>query len=323
MHEYAAQGIILQTGWSSGRVHPSVRRRVRSGPMSPTSLALVLAAAVLHAVWNVAAKRVVGSSRVFVWLYSTASAVLWLPVGLVILARDGWPDLGVLIGAAAVSGVLHNLYGIALNTGYARADLGIVYPTARGTGPLLTMAVALLVLGEQADAVHVVGGLVVVAGVAVVASSGATGVDPSRGIAGVRWGATTGATIAAYTLWDAFAVTSLGLDPVAYFAFNAVWQSVTLAPILRNRERRSEAAGMARRHVREIALVAVLSPLGYILVLVAMQTTPVALVAPARESSIVIGTLLAWWLFKEPRPAVKVVGSLVVVAGIALLSVPA
>ena len=292
-------------------------------PMSPTALALVLAAAVLHAVWNVAAKRVTGDSRVFVWLYGTASAVLWLPVGLVMLARDGWPDPGTLILAGAVSGVLHNLYGIALNTGYARADLGVVYPTARGTGPLLTMLVALVFLGEQADGVHVAGGLVVIAGVAVVASSGAHGVDASRGLAGVRWGLTTGAAIAAYTLWDGHAVTTLQLDPVAYYACTAVWQSLTLAPILRDRGRRAEAVRMSRRHVREIVLVGVLSPLGYILVLVAMQTTPVALVAPARESSIVIGTLLAWWLFKEPRPAVKIVGSFVVLAGIGLLAVPA
>ncbi|MFD6135678.1 EamA family transporter [Isoptericola sp. NPDC060257] len=288
--------------------------------MTPASLALVLTAAVLHAIWNVAAKRVTGDSRVFVWLYATASAVLWVPVGLVILAREGWPDLGALLLAGAVSGVLHNLYGVALNTGYARADLGIVYPTARGTGPLLTMLVALVVLGEHVDAVHVVGGLVVIAGVAVVASSGASGFDPSRGLAGVRWGLATGAAIAAYTLWDGHAVATLALDPVAYFACNAVWQSVTLAPILRDRGRRAEAVRMGRRHVREIALVAVLSPLGYILVLVAMQTAPIALVAPARESSIVVGTLLAWWLFKEPRPAVKIVGSLVVVAGITLLA---
>ncbi|HWV77237.1 MAG TPA: EamA family transporter [Isoptericola sp.] len=288
--------------------------------MTPASIALVLTAAVLHAVWNVAAKRVTGDSRVFVWLYSTASAVLWVPVGLVILAREGWPDLGALLLAGAVSGVLHNLYGIALNTGYARADLGVVYPTARGTGPLLTMLVALVFLGEHVDAVNVVGGLVVIAGVAVVASSGASGVDPSRGLAGVRWGLATGAAIAAYTLWDGHAVTTLALDPVTYFACNAVWQSVTLTPILRDRGRRAEAVRMSRRHVREIALVAVLSPLGYILVLVAMQTSPIALVAPARESSIVVGTLLAWWLFKEPRPAVKIVGSVVVVAGVALLA---
>jgi drug/metabolite transporter (DMT)-like permease len=289
--------------------------------MTPTSTALVLIAAVLHAVWNVAAKRVVGDSRVFVWCYATASALLWTPVGLVLLAREGWPDILPLLLAGAVSGVLHNVYGVVLNTGYGRADLGVVYPTARGTGPLLAMLVALVALGERVAWVNVAGGLVVVAGVAVVASSGASGMRTAAGLTGVRWGVLTGATIAAYTLWDAYAVASLGLAPVAYFACNAAWQSATLAPILRVRERRVEALRIARHHRREIALVAVLSPLAYILVLVALQTSPVALVAPARESSIVVGTLLAWWLFREPRIAVKVAGSLVVVAGVALLAV--
>lgn len=289
--------------------------------MTAASTALVLVAAVLHAVWNIAAKRVEGNSRVFVWCYGTASALLWLPVGLVLLARDGWQDVPRLLLASAVSGVLHNVYGIVLNTGYSRAQLSVVYPTARGAGPLISMAVALLVLGEHVEWHQVVGGLVVVAGVAVVAGAGAPKLGTDRGGAGIRWGVYTGATIAAYTLWDGYAVTSLGLDPVVYFAFFAAWQSITLAPVLRDGTRRAEVRLMAGRHWREIVLVAVLSPLAYILVLVAMQTSPIALVAPARESSIVVGTLLAWWLFKEPRPAAKVAGSVVVIAGIALLSV--
>ena len=289
--------------------------------MTASATALVLVAAVLHAVWNVAAKRVEGGSRVFVWCYATAGALLWLPVGLVLLARDGWQDVPQLLLASAVSGLLHNVYGIVLNTGYARADLSVVYPTARGAGPLITMGVALLVLGEHVEPHHVAGGLVVVAGVAVVAGAGAPKLVADRGGAGLRWGVYTGATIAAYTLWDGFAVTTLGLDPVVYFAFFAAWQSITLTPVLGGRARRAEVRDMVRRHLREIVLIGVLSPLAYILVLVAMQTAPIALVAPARESSIVVGTLLAWWLFKEPRPAAKIVGSVVVVAGIALLSV--
>lgn len=63
-----------------------------------------------------------------------------------------------------------------------------------------------------------------------------------------------------------------------------------------------------------------LSPLAYVLVLVAMQSTPVALVAPARESSIVVGALLGAWMFKERGVARKLVGGLVVLAGIALVA---
>ena len=72
---------------------------------------------------------------------------------------------------------------------------------------------------------------------------------------------------------------------------------------------------------REIAVVAVLSPLAYVLVLEAMRTAPVSLVAPARESSIVVGSLLAWWLFKEPDPLRRLLGAVIVLGGIALIAV--
>jgi uncharacterized membrane protein len=61
--------------------------------------------------------------------------------------------------------------------------------------------------------------------------------------------------------------------------------------------------------------------LAYILVLEAMRTTPVSLVAPVRESSIVIGSLLAWWLFKESDPVRKVIGAGAVLLGIGLMVV--
>ena len=68
-------------------------------------------------------------------------------------------------------------------------------------------------------------------------------------------------------------------------------------------------------------MVAVLSPLAYVLVLEAMRTAPVSLVAPARESSIVVGSLLAWWLFKEPDPLRRLLGAVIVLGGIALIAV--
>ncbi len=77
---------------------------------------------------------------------------------------------------------------------------------------------------------------------------------------------------------------------------------------------------MLSRHRREVLAVAVLSPLAYVLVLQALTVAPVSLVAPLRESSIVVGALLGWWLLGEPRPARRLVGAAVVLGGIALLS---
>lgn len=86
------------------------------------------------------------------------------------------------------------------------------------------------------------------------------------------------------------------------------------------RRHRESVRPVARAHWREILLVAALSPLAYVLVLEAMRTAPVSLVAPVRESSIVVGSLLAWWMFREPDPRRRIVGAVIVLAGIVLIA---
>lgn len=290
--------------------------------MTASALSLVLTSAVLHAVWNIAAKRVPSDGYVFVFCYSVASTLLWLPVGLVVLARSDQGSCRALFLSSAVSGILHIGYALALQTGYNRADLGVVYPVARGTGPLLTMLFAVLVPAERPGTVALVGGLVVVAGVAVVASARSSGRTVRRrgpAVRGVRWGALTGAAIASYTLWDDHSMSTLALLPVPYFAVSNTWQTVLMVPGLRHTG--ADVSRVARSYWREILCVATLSPIAYVLVLQAMTTTSVALVAPARESSIVVGSLLAWKLFHEPAPARKFAGAVVVLAGIALIAV--
>ncbi|HLR27474.1 MAG TPA: DMT family transporter [Ruania sp.] len=286
--------------------------------MTWTALGLVLAAAVFHAVWNSAAKGARGDGYVFVWAYATGSALLCLPPAVVQFVAAGAPWSWRLLVGPLVAGILHNIYGLVLQTGYRRAELGVVYPVARGVGPLLTMVVALAVLGEEPGAWGIAGGAVVLVGILVVAT-GSAQVRRDRLATGVFYGAATGVAIASYTLWDNHAVTAWSLHPLTYFALSCSVQAVVLTPgALR---RRRHWAPTLRPNRGRIALVAVLSPAAYILVLIAMQTTPVAIVAPVRESSIVIGSLLAWWLYREPDPARRVAGAAVVVCGIAFIAV--
>lgn len=289
--------------------------------MSATALALVLTAAVLHAVWNIAAKRVEDGGYAFVFAYAALSAVIWLPIGLIVLAARGYGVSSALLAATALSGALHIVYGLALQTGYRKADLSVVYPVARGTGPLLTMIVAILILAERPGIVAIAGGFVIIAGVAVVATARSVGrAHRHTGSAwkGLQWGTLTGMAIASYTLWDDHAMTDLALLPVPYFAMGTVWQAALMIPGMRGKG--ADLRRVARRNWPEILCVAVLSPLAYVLVLQAMTTTPVALVAPARESSIVVGSLLAWKLFHEPAPLRKFAGAVVVLGGIALIA---
>jgi drug/metabolite transporter (DMT)-like permease len=279
------------------------------------ALALVLAAAVLHATWNLAAKGVTDDRLVFIWLYTAMSAAIWIPVAVVWMVTYDERPTWVWLGAAAVSASMHIAYNLALQRGYAEGDLNLVYPIARGTGPLLTFVVAVTLLDERPGLVGGLGVLLVVSGVLLISYSPRTAHGHARG--GVFWGALTGVTIAAYTLWDSHTVTDLDVPPVGYFVLGLVCQVPALTVMANVRIREVRRAWPSLR--MPALAVALLAPLAYIFVLRAMQEAPVALVAAARESSIVVGALFGWLVLKEARPLHRLVGSAVVAIGIAML----
>ncbi|MBO1755305.1 DMT family transporter [Allobranchiibius sp. CTAmp26] len=285
--------------------------------MHAGTVGIVLVAAVAHAIWNLASKYKRGDTVLFVWAYTCASALLWVPIGIALVWTGAQPLDGRLALGSIVSAGLHVAYSLTLQAGYDRAELGVVYPVARGTGPVLTMLVAVLLLGERPSWVAMLGALGVVGGILVVAGN-PLGSGRRRPAHGMRWGTATGATIAAYTLWDSFSVTSLNLAPVSYYAGTLLLQSLILTPSALRR--RGDIADAVRRNVVPVLTVAVFSPLAYVLVLTAMRTAPVALVAPLRESSIVIGSLLAWRLFHEGHLARRIAGAAIVLLGIAAIS---
>lgn len=274
----------------------------------------MLTAAVAHAGWNLAAKFVRGSGSVFVWLYSVAGTAVCLPLlvltGLAGHDRPQWTWLW----AALLSAVLHVAYSVVLQRGYAVGDLSVVYPLARGTGPLLSVAFAVLLLGERPGVWGLVGAGAVVAGVLVISVGGAA----RRRTVSVGYGTATGAAIAAYTLWDAHAMTGIGVPPTVYFGLTVFGEAILLAPVAtRNR---ATVATLWRRYRLQVVLVGVLSPAAYLLVLYAMRIAPVSLVAPARESSIVLGAIAGWLILREPHPVRRIIGSVIALSGIAAIA---
>jgi len=283
--------------------------------MNATALSFVLIAAVVHAGWNLAAKRISSGGTQFVWLYYTVSAVALLPVTITQLAT-GSPQWTWLL-AAVVTSVFHVAYGIVLQRGYVVGDLSVVYPVARGTGPLLSVLAAVLVLGERPGWIGLLGAGLVIAGVLVI-STGRTQDTTGARRAGIGYGLLTGAVIAGYTLWDAHAVTGLQVPPVVYFGLGSVVQSVMLAPAAITG--RAQVARLWREQRREVLIVGLASPVAYILVLFALTMAPVSLVAPARELSIVLGGLAAWLVLGEQDAVRRLAGSVIVVAGIAAIA---
>nr|CEL21240.1 Integral membrane protein [Kibdelosporangium sp. MJ126-NF4]CTQ96193.1 Integral membrane protein [Kibdelosporangium sp. MJ126-NF4] len=273
-------------------------------------MGLVLVAAVAHAGWNFSAKRASTGGPLFVWLYQAAAAAICLPVAAIamITTQPHWS----WVVAAAVSAALHVAYGLVLQRGYAVGDLSVVYPVARGSGPLLSVLAAVAFLHERPGPWALVGAGLVVAGVFVVGlGRKRVSIGPS-----LFYGGLTGVTIAAYTLWDAHSVQTA--PPLIYFCVSAVIECMFLAPhAARNGDR---VAALWREHKVDVLVIAVLSPAAYVCVLYAMRLAPVSMVAPARELSIVFGSLIAWRWLGEPDPVRRLTGASIVLAGVAAIA---
>ncbi|MCA3252694.1 MAG: EamA family transporter [Pseudomonadota bacterium] len=283
------------------------------------ALALVLAAALLHALWNVAAKKSGGGPH-FAFLSALMVSVLWAPIALV-LAVDELPRWGLAQWlAVTASAFVHVLYFSALLRGYERADLTVVYPVARGSGPLLTAAGAVLLLGERPGPVAVLGVLAVCGGVFLIAGGPALfarGHDP-RVRAGVKWGVITGTMIAGYSVIDGYAVKVLLVGPILLDWFGNLLRVPMLAPQAW-RARASLRSAWAEQW-RYALVVATLGPLAYIMVLYALKWAPLSAVAPAREVSMLFAALLGGRLLGEGHRGARVAGAVCIAGGVGALA---
>lgn len=284
------------------------------------ALLLVLLAAVLHASWNIAAKRAGGDQR-FAMMGALMVVVLWAPVAAWFaqheLARWGRVEWGLV----ALSAAVHALYFNTLLRGYREADLTVVYPVARGSAPLASACGAVVLLGESLSVTGLVGVAAVCGGVFLVAGGPGlwrTHHDTARRRAGLRWGALTGLLIAGYSVIDGYAVKVLLVGPVLLDYFGNLLRVPLLLPgVWRERA----AFGAALRVQWPYALVvAILGPLGYVLVLLAMQRAPLSHVAPAREVSMLFGALMGGRLLGEGDRGLRLLGAGCIASGVMALA---
>ena len=275
----------------------------------------VLLAAATHSTWNLYAKKA-ARSRHFVWLYSVGSVLLYLPiVGWILVEQP--PHFGPLQDVALLgTAILHTGYSLALQAGYRTSDLSLVYPIARGTGPLLSFVGAVLLLGERPTWLAAVGLVLIVVGILLAA--GLTREPHRAPRIGIFFGLLTGVFIAGYTVNDGWAVKSLALSPfIIDFTGNLIRVGV-LAPLaLRDR---AELVREAREYARPAWVVSVLGPLGYLLVLFAMRIAPVSHVAPARELSTLVGAYFGSRVLREQVGPTRVAGALCIVVGVVSLA---
>ena len=285
--------------------------------MTGWALTLILAAAVTHATWNYLNKRASGHVT-FTWLVAVLSALLYAPATITIIEVWEIEIHFVVIGLMAGSAALHTAYFVLLNQGYRVGDLSLVYPFARGTGPLLSSIAAILFLGERPSVIALAGALLIIGG-AVVLTTNLSQFRQAGARDAMLYALVTGLFIAAYTLWDKQAVSHFRIAPLVLDWGANVGRAVLLTPLALNYP--DQTVIEWREHKYEAIACAVLIPLAYILVLTAMQFTPVSYVAPAREISILIGTLMGTRLLGEGDAPRRLAGAGAMVLGVVGLAV--
>ena len=199
--------------------------------MTLGALLLVIVSAFIHATWNMISKRSRGGIE-YVLIVGGFAALVWAPVGLWVLlagnAVDPGTSLAVALPCVLVSTVFHGAYFTCLQKGYSIGDMSLVYPLARGTGPLLSTALAMLLYGERPSVTALAGAALIGSGAFLLARSSSTHAKnqhedssqdaseptPSSGIhTAVGWGLLTGLFIAGYTIWDKFVLSGVGVNP--------------------------------------------------------------------------------------------------------------
>ena len=248
-------------------------------------------------------------------MFTAIATVLYLPLAIGAIIVTGYrppaPDAIFLLG----TGALQTLYFVILRRGYAVGDLSVVYPLARGTGPLVAMIIAVLLLSESPTFLTICGALVISCGTLVLAAPHTWSARVQRG---AQYGLLTGCIIGCYTAWDGYAVGSLGVPALLLGWAGDAGRAILLTPIAMRR--RHTLRDLWTNHRTGILAVAILSTASYVMVLTAMSIAPISSIAPAREISIVVGSILGITLLGEPGGPRRLLSAGVITVGVALVA---
>jgi drug/metabolite transporter (DMT)-like permease len=291
--------------------------------MSSAALTMVLIGALCHALWNITVKRAGGGSA-FVCLFGLVSLLAMTPLSI----AAWWVQPQIFSPwmwfAAIASGLVHVLYSLVLQQGYKVGSFVVVYPVARGTGPVLTVLAAVVLLSERPNAWGWLGVATVVSGVWLTGFAGRlsggqlSAQSASQNTAGVLWGILTGFCICIYTVLDGWAIKVLGMQPILFYTVGLLVRTLALAPFALRQPSKLRAQWASQRGA--IVLVGILSPTAYLLVLWALQTAPLSYVAPIREISMLVGMFLGAKFLNEVVKPSQFVAAAMMMLGVVVLA---
>ena len=274
--------------------------------MPLSALLLALAAAFVHALWNLLLARA-RDPEAATAVALVVAVIVFAPVSVFAwgLEREVWPYL-------AVTSCLQLLYFALLITAYRKSEVSVVYPVARGVAPPIVLLAGIVVLGYGTSWPQAAG--VVLVGLGVLAIRG---VRRGASAVGVVFGLAIAGVIASYTLVD-----KRGLDyatPIAYLEVSMIAPAILYAVWVARLRGGVVALRSELNRSSFVAGIATFS--AYALVLAALQIASAASVAAVRETSVLVAAVLGALVLREPVTRWRFAGAALVAGGVALLAV--
>lgn len=276
------------------------------------AFSLVLLSAVLHATWNFLTKRVSGNLSVL-YIGMSAMCILLLPFVFLLWKSD--PLTPAAYPFILATGVVHALYFFVLSQAYRYGNISTVYPVARGLGVIGTAMIAITVLRESVTILGLWGIISTAVGIFVIGSSVTKG---SESIRGLWFAIAVGFTMIGYSIIDKSAMTVV--NPVIYIFFLFLLSMLLLTPYMVI-SRRQELTLAWKKHKRYGMIIGVGATAGYLLILFVFRTAQVSYVVAVREFSVVLGSLLGIVCLRESLSAKKLIGILMVIAGLIMVRI--
>ncbi len=275
--------------------------------MSENAFLLAFAAAWLHAGGNVFLGRRAEPE---------AAVALMLVIGVIAFAPVAaltWHVEASAIPYIAASAVLELGYFAFLAAAYRAADVGLVYPIARGSAPVLALLGAVVIMGRPTSTGQILGVIAVTIGILLVCGVGVA--DASSDRRGVALALATAVFIAGYTLVDKEGLQHAAAIP--YIELVLVGPAVVYGAFV---ARRRGVGALRAEATTRLAAVALLLFGTYVLVLLALREAPAASVSAVRETSVVIATVLAALAAHQPLRPGRLAGASLVALGVALVA---
>ncbi len=276
------------------------------------ALALLLAAALLHAGWNVLLKQA-DERYLTIWLALVASAVISVPILIIEL-----PPLHAIWPLALASAVAETTYYLLLARAYRSADFSLVYPIARGAAPALLALWAILFLGEMPSSTGLLGLLIIIGGLVIVGSRRMADSAAVPDQQSILLPLAVAVCISIYSAIDGAAVQIAAAVP--YTALIFVLTAAMVTPFVVRHYGLGAMRHTMRRRLPRAALIGTLSLAAYALVLAAYRLAPVSYAGAVREISVVVGALAGRLLFGEPFGMRRTIGAAIIFAGILLIA---